>query len=143
MDNKSVITYKDTFQQNVEVLKPHLPTSIVGSYVESTDTYTKLTTDKERQQLKRVEEEKFLTFVLLRHSNQRIFGRLLKKWSAEFTQGRDEYPTGLNVITVELYLKKCTKSVVIKKVDCAVKTDAIVQEKKTLSTRLLSRTVLD
>ena len=94
-DNESVVTYKDTFEQNVEVLKTHLPTSIVDSYVKTTDAYTKLTTDKERQQLKKEEEEKFLTYVLLRHSNQQIFGSLLKKWSAEFAQGRDQYPTGL------------------------------------------------
>ena len=59
----------DTFEQNVEVLKTHLPTSIVDSYVENTDAYTKLTTDKERQQMKKEEEEKFLTYVLLRRSN--------------------------------------------------------------------------
>ena len=79
----------------MEVLKTYLPTSIVDLYVESTDAYTKLTTDEERQQLKKEEEEKFLTYVLLRRSNQQIFGSLLKKWSAEFAQGRDQYPIGL------------------------------------------------
>ena len=69
--------------------------SIVDSSVESTDAYTKLTTDKERQRLKKEEEEKFLTYVLLGRLNQQLFGSLLKKWSAEFAQGRDQYPTGL------------------------------------------------
>ena len=42
-----VVTYKDTFEQtHVEVLKTHLPTFIVDLYVESTDAYTKMTTDK-------------------------------------------------------------------------------------------------
>ena len=68
-DNKLVVTYKDTFKQNAEVLKTHLPTSIVDSYVQSTDAYTKLTTDKECQQLKKEEEEKFLMYVLLRCLN--------------------------------------------------------------------------
>ena len=45
-DNKTIVTYKDTFKQNVEVLKTHLPMSIVHSYVESTDTYKQLTDHK-------------------------------------------------------------------------------------------------
>ena len=52
-----MVTYKDTFEQNVEVLKTPLPMSIVDLYVESTGAYTKLMTDKERQQLKKEEED--------------------------------------------------------------------------------------
>ena len=63
----------------------------MDSYVESTDAYTKLTTDKDCQQLKKEEEEKFLTYVKLRRSNQKIYRSLLKKWSARFAQGRDQY----------------------------------------------------
>ena len=90
-----MITYKDTFKQNVEVLKTHLPTFIVDLYVESTDTYKQLTDDSTCLQLKKKEEEKFLTYFLLRRLNQKIYGSLPKNWSAEFPQGRDQYSTGL------------------------------------------------
>ena len=36
-----------------------------------------------------------MTDVLLRRSNHKIYSSLLKKWSAELAQERDQYPTGL------------------------------------------------
>ena len=54
--------------------------SIVDSYIESTQAYKKVTNDKSCIKHKKKEEEKFLTYVLLGHSDQKVFCQ--RNWSS-------------------------------------------------------------
>ena len=65
------------------------------SYLESTDPKKQLTHDKTGTQLKKTEEDKLLTYTLLRLSDKMIYNSLLKTWSTEFAQSRDQYLIGL------------------------------------------------
>ena len=95
MDKESVLAYKDRFEQNVDVLKSYLPTSLVDPYVESTDAYSKCADSAAEAELKKKEEEKFLTYIFVKRSNQKVYGSLMKQWNSAFAQTRDEFPKGL------------------------------------------------
>jgi hypothetical protein len=79
---------KDAFS----VLKTMLGDRFLDGFVERTVEYQELTTDPEKDAMKKEAYEQWCAFLILRNSNQAKYGEVLRDLASQYSLDNDQYP---------------------------------------------------
>ena len=83
------VTY---MKQQRDVLKSHLGSHFLDSFVETTPEYTKLTDANEKQAMKDGMFDQWSAYILLRSCDQTKYGSLTKRFVTDYSLGKDICP---------------------------------------------------
>ena len=94
--NEDALDYIKRFKQEVDNLKTVNGTRFTDYFIEAEDDYRKLTTDEERETMKREAFNELMGFWAMNCTTKARFGSLNDHLATQFTMNTDQYPKTIN-----------------------------------------------
>ena len=91
-EDEILLDYVKRFKQSRDITKSHVGTDILDKFIENTREYQDETDDDAKKKMKDGAFDKWMSYLLLRNSDQGKYGSLLTGLSSQFSMQNNQYP---------------------------------------------------
>ncbi len=98
-ENENLIDYVTRIKSARNVLKSHVGSEILDTFIEHTEEYQKETDTTKKTEMKAEAFDKWMAFLLMKNSDQKKYGTLITGLASQFSMGNDQYPKTMTAAT--------------------------------------------
>jgi hypothetical protein len=99
LEHEGLLDYVKRFKQFRDVAKSHVGTDILDKFVENTRKYQEENGVDEQKKMKAEAFNKWMTYLLIRNSDQGKYGSLMNGLISQFSMENNQYPKSLTAAT--------------------------------------------
>jgi len=96
-ENESLLDYSKRFKQSRDILKSHVGNDILDKFIENTKEYHDETDTTKKEEMKTTAMSKWMSYLLMRNSDQKKYGTLMNGMISQFSMGNNQFPEKLTV----------------------------------------------